>query len=475
MKEISEEAKRWQEFIDWISQRSSHFAFRGISNKEHLLISGIGRKDKISDYCFAKELFLFNQFKLKTNLLVNAKNDLELLTIAQHHSLPTRLLDWTENPLVACFFAIQNKDYDGRIYAFNYKKAVKADVNKNPFSIQDISVFFPPITSTRLNLQRGLFTIHPNPQKPCLITPQNLPFNYGTKLIEADELYDFIENFDIRDKSYYNNPPKKNKDESYEGYQKRYYSLLDYIVFDIKKEHKTYFEKQIRLLGIDETIYGDIDSISQKLMYEVNNSNIRKQFEIDNIQDIRDSISYKLKRDTKYYFSKIKNEYSLIRSNFYLEYINQNNKSLNFNGQFEVLPNYFNETFGLIEIDDEKAQIIKKFQLLFSKIIKPSDSEWYFDNEPFRRFSFNLTYNLYEKKPHIVDFSIDDFELDFIKTLYLMINTTKEKLNKEEINIINDFDLKFDSIIYERFVNEIVESNKLNKISEIYNKYKQNK
>jgi hypothetical protein len=144
-------------------RKSTGFKFRGQSNSDWQLIpkAGRGLLKNIND----QSLFIHWKRRALAYLQKENYNDWDLLAIANHYGVPTRLLDWTQNPLIAAFFAcIENPDVDGSVYIcrpYKYIDAVKTD----PFSLQVDSIQFlqPNSSSLRIINQLGYFSIHSKP------------------------------------------------------------------------------------------------------------------------------------------------------------------------------------------------------------------------------------------------------------------------------------------------------------------------
>lgn len=187
------------EYIDSVQQILSawdnvgsvtHSWFRGQSNCEWHLVPRLYRPTESTSH----ERHMFRDFKLRANAFISIppENDMELLFVMQHYSMPTRLLDWTESHLCALFFAVEPQDVtvDAAVWILG-----PADLNKLskfghrvPMSDHDVFLRYtldvdstgskrhkvtatypmavrPRRSTPRVVAQRGMFTVHGQEQK----------------------------------------------------------------------------------------------------------------------------------------------------------------------------------------------------------------------------------------------------------------------------------------------------------------------
>lgn len=146
---------------------NSSFIFRGQSDADWNLLPKAGRNESIRKAKYGlSDKRLFRSWKRYATNYVSTQlsNDWEWYSMAQHHGLATRLLDWTKNPMVAAFFAVnENIEKDAAIFTFRIDQTIDVTDYESPFDVQEFSVYYPSGVSTRIIIQRGLFSISNNP------------------------------------------------------------------------------------------------------------------------------------------------------------------------------------------------------------------------------------------------------------------------------------------------------------------------
>lgn len=189
-----------------LSRHRSNFVFRGVPRARHALVTSLQ-----SGGFEAYERHLLTSFrKYALRSAVHGDWVWNWLSLAKHHGLPTRLLDWTYSPYVAMHFAtldIDHHDEDAVIWCVDYRKMNdllpqplrdvlgKEDVNIfttellnrvattlddfDALGTDDFVVFFePPSLDERIVNQFALFSL-----------PSSATVHLGDLLERRDDVY----------------------------------------------------------------------------------------------------------------------------------------------------------------------------------------------------------------------------------------------------------------------------------------------
>lgn len=190
-----------QEFVQGLNNYRSTIDndklwYRGHSKKEYKLLPTIGRPFEYAGYSKTftphDENRLLHRFRRRAFPILNRMIPAgEALFLARHHSLPTRLLDWSANPLYALYFAcIDHNVADAAVWCFRRIRNTEGidafelghaqnedhllsrypgDSNLPEFGLPTnsaIKVVDPFYNDARILAQDGAFTFHANPWTP---------------------------------------------------------------------------------------------------------------------------------------------------------------------------------------------------------------------------------------------------------------------------------------------------------------------
>jgi hypothetical protein len=174
-------------------------------------------------------------------------NEWEVLVIAQHHGLPTRLLDWTYSPLVAAHFATLHSDRqcDRVVWRLDWKKVHRCfKLPELALLIQDLEEILGqgrPLTPW------ALFSAPPDaPQFACMLEPPSL----NPRIVSQSATFTLC----------------SDKHQSFDGFLEEHGLGSTLTKFIIPAQETARFRDQLDLVDVDERrLFPGLDGVAAEM------------------------------------------------------------------------------------------------------------------------------------------------------------------------------------------------------------------